>query len=200
MRTLLVSLTLALLAAGCNHDADSGVVLAAPADSKEIFGVVQPFRFTDQSGATVTLESLKGHAWAACFVFTRCTGPCPKVSATMKRLQSVLKDKDVRLVSVSVDAPYDTPQVLAQYAAALDADTQRWKFLTGDEQEISAWIRASFLSPVERDASQPVGQSISHRTSIEAVDKQGRVRGFYEGEDDSQLELLRARLEWLQKQ
>ena len=58
----------------------------------------------------------------------------------------------------------------------------------------------SFLSPVERDPSQPVGQSISHRTSIEAVDKLGRVRGFYEGEDASQLELLRARLEWLQKQ
>jgi len=45
-----------------------------------------------------------------------------------------------------------------------------------------------------------VGESITHRTSIEAVDKQGKVRGFYEGEDGSQLELLRARLEWLQKQ
>ncbi len=188
------------LGAGCSREGASGVVLAAPADSREVFGEVRPFRLTDQSGAPVTLESLKGHAWAACFIFTRCSGPCPKVSATMKRLQSELNDPEVRLVSVSVDAPYDTPPVLAQYAQALGADPQRWKFLTGDEQEIAAWIRTSFLSPVERDVTQPVGQSVTHRTSIEAVDKQGKVRGFYEGEDASQVDLLRARLEWLQKQ
>jgi protein SCO1 len=183
----------------CGGETQGGSQLAAPADSAEIFGEVRPFSFTDQTGASVTLESLKGHAWAACFVFTRCSGPCPKVSATMKRLQSELKDMDVRLVSVSVDAQYDTPQVLGEYAKALGADPQRWKFLTGDDALIAQWIRTSFLSPVERDATQPVGQSISHRTSIEAVDKQGKVRGFYEGEDASQIDLLRARLEWLQK-
>ena len=184
---------------GCGSEPQTGQ-LAAPADSTEIFGEVQPFSFTDQTGASVTLESLKGHAWAACFVFTRCSGPCPKVSATMKRLQSELGDMDVRLVSVSVDAEYDTPAVLTQYAQALGADSRRWLFLTGNEALIAQWIRTSFLSPVERDLHAPVGQSISHRTSIEAVDKQGKVRGFYEGEDASQVGLLRARLEWLQKQ
>ncbi|MBK7645218.1 MAG: SCO family protein [Planctomycetes bacterium] len=201
MRTLLLALVPLFLALGCGtHSGGESVVLAAPADSTESFGTVQPFELTDQTGQKVTLEDLKGHAWAACFVFTRCTGPCPLVSSTMQKLQSELKDKDVRLVSVTVDAPFDTPQVLAQYAEALGADPKRWKFLTGDEQFIAGWIRASFLSPVERDTQQPVGQSISHRTSIEAVDKQGQVRGFYTGEDASQLELLRQRLEWLQKQ
>jgi len=185
---------------GCGKEADAGTRLDAPADSKEVFGEVKPFRLTDQTGAPVTLESLRGHAWAACFVFTRCSGPCPKISTTMKALQSALQDPQVRLVSVTVDAAFDTPEVLSKYAAALGADARRWKFLSGDEHEIAAWIRASFLSAVERDASQPVGQSITHRTSIEAVDKQGRVRGFYEGENASQLELLRARLEWLQRQ
>jgi len=185
---------------GCGGGSGSSMVLAAPVDSKEVFGEVKPFRLTDQNGAAVTLESLKGHAWAACFIFTRCSGPCPKVSATMKALQSVVKDPEVRLVSITVDAAFDTPAVLAKYGEALGADPKRWMFLSGDEKEIATWIRASFLSPVERDATQPVGQSISHRTSIEAVDKQGGVRGFYEGEDSSQLEMLRARLEWLQKQ
>lgn len=200
MRTLLLLLPLAFCALGCPGAGDpAGPVLAAPAESDSDFGPVQPFTLTDQSGASVTLESLKGHAWAVCFVFTRCSGPCPRVSATMKRLQEELKDPEVRLVSVTVDAPWDTPPVLAKYAETLGADTRRWKFLTGDEQQIAAWIRTSFLSPVERDNAAPVGQSVAHRTSIEAVDKQGRVRGFYEGEDASQLELLRARLEWLQK-
>ena len=196
----IVLFALLYLASGCQRVDSAAGVLAAPADSAEVFGEVRPFHMTDQTGAPVTLASLQGHAWAACFVFTRCSGPCPKVSATMKRLQSELRDPDVRLVSVSVDASFDTPAVLTRYAEALGADPQRWKFLTGDEQQIADWIRASFLSPVERDATQPVGESITHRTSIEAVDKQGKVRGFYEGEDASELELLRARLEWLQKQ
>lgn len=196
----IVIFALLYLLPGCGGEAEGGGQLAAPADSAEVFGEVRPFSCTDQSGATVTLASMKGHAWAACFVFTRCTGPCPLVSATMQRLQSELQDPQVLLVSVSVDAQYDTPQVLAQYANALHADPQRWKFLSGDERAIADWIRTSFLSPVERDLAAPVGQSVSHRTSIEAVDKQGRVRGFYEGENASQLELLRARLEWLQRQ
>ncbi len=198
-RSLLLLLALAC-ASSCDRPHDEGVVLAQPADSSESFGSVLPFSFTDQAGKTVTLESLKGHAWAACFVFTRCSGPCPRVSATMKRLQAELHDPQVHLVSVSVDPQWDTPAVLAKYAEALGADPRRWSFLTGDEKTIDGWITRSFLSAVARDPAAPVGERVTHRTSISAVDKQGRVRGFYEGETAEELDKLRARLEWLQKQ
>lgn len=189
-----------LALAACDRAREDSVVLAQPADSPESFGSVLPFSFTDQEGRTVTLESLRGHAWAACFVFTRCSGPCPRVSATMKALQSELHDPQVRLVSVSVDPLWDSSAVLASYAKALGAQPERWSFLTGDEATIDAWITQSFLSAVARDPAAPVGERVTHRTSISAVDKQGRVRGFYEGESTVELEKLRARLEWLQKQ
>ena len=200
MSKLLNFLLLALLAAACGDDPAGGVVLAQPADSKEVFGEVRSFRFEDQAGQPVTLQSLQGHAWAVCFVFTRCSGPCPKVTGTMKRLQAELKDSDVRLVSVSVDPQWDTPAVLAQYAQSFGADTRRWWFLTGDEAATDEWIRASFLSGVARDPAAPAGERVTHRTSICAVDKQGRVRGFYAGETAEDLDKLRQRLEWLQQE
>lgn len=199
-RFLVLCLPPLLGLAACGRAQDNSVVLAQPADSPESFGSVLPFSFTDQNGQLVTLESLRGHAWAVCFVFTRCSGPCPRVSATMKALQSELKDPEVRLVSVSVDPKWDTPAVLAKYAEALGADPKRWSFLGGDEATIDAWITKSFVSAVARDPEAPVGERVTHRTSINAVDKQGRVRGFYEGESAVELEKLRARLEWLQKQ
>src|SRR5690606_23950956 len=82
-------------------------VLAAEPDSAESFAQVQPFRLTERSGAEVTLDTLKGRPWVASFIFTRCSGPCPRMSASMKKVQGLLAGTDVRLVTFSVDPEYD---------------------------------------------------------------------------------------------
>ena len=189
-----------LYLSSCSDHGSSGVVLAQPPRSQEVFGSVQPFQLTERGGRQVGMEDLKGHAWAACFVFTRCSGPCPRVTATMKALQGRLDDRAIKLVSVSVDPEYDTPKVLSAYADAVGADRERWWFLTGDEKQTDAWIRQSFWSPVERDANAPVGERVTHRTQIVAVDKAGRVRGFYSGESSEDLGLLCDRLAWLEQE
>jgi cytochrome oxidase Cu insertion factor (SCO1/SenC/PrrC family) len=176
----------------------SGVVLAQPAESPEAFGDVVPFTLTERSGASVRREDLLGEPWVACFIFTRCTGPCPAVTSNMKKLQERLKGSRAKLVSFSVDPEFDTPDVLNAYANAQGADPKRWLFLTGATDVIDSVIRQSFLSPVERDATQPVGQHVSHRTQLVAVDKLGRVRGFYSGETDHDLDLLAARVRFLE--
>ena len=70
------------------------------------------FQMTERSGKPVALDDLKGKVWVASFVFTRCSGPCPQVSATMARLQKELNLKetaDLRLVTFTVDPDRDTP-------------------------------------------------------------------------------------------
>ena len=47
-----------------------------------------------RDGSTVRKADLLGKVWVASFVFTRCTGPCPQVTATMARLQSDLPADD----------------------------------------------------------------------------------------------------------
>src|SRR5262249_55172554 len=80
------------------------------------------FSLTECHGQTVTKADLLGKPWVACFIFTRCAGPCPRVSEQMQILQNRLKGIDVRLVSFSVDPDRDTPEDLRKYAKVYKAD------------------------------------------------------------------------------
>jgi cytochrome oxidase Cu insertion factor (SCO1/SenC/PrrC family) len=150
-------------------------------------------------------EDLLGRPWVASFLFTRCTGPCPRVAGTLRKLQSRLREKGdagPRIVTISVDPAYDTTDVLKRYAADLGADPARWWFLTGDEAAVRKLIRESFLSPVERapEGTVPPGEAVSHRTQLAAVDPKGRVRGFFAGESGEDLDRLLALLDRLARE
>ena len=80
---------------------------------------IEEFSLTEAHGQTVTKADLLGKPWVACFIFTRCLGPCPVVSEQMQTIQNRLKGFDVRLVSFSVDPERDTPEVLLEVCQAL---------------------------------------------------------------------------------
>ena len=75
--------------------------------------------------------------------FSSCTGVCPKMLATMRKLQDRLGPRlgrDVIFVSLSVDPEVDTPaklKVLAQQFGARPG----WYFLTGDPGEMEGLVR-----------------------------------------------------------
>lgn len=77
------------------------------------------------------------------FIFTTCTTICPVMTGVFAQVQSKLGPAadDVRMISVSIDPEYDTPERLVEYAARFKAGPQ-WHFLTGDPQEIVAVQRA----------------------------------------------------------
>lgn len=174
-----------------------GGVLAAEADSAEVFWPVAPFQLTERSGAPVSLDTLKGRPWIAGFVFTRCTGPCPRITSNMRKLQGELAATDVRLVTFTVDPLHDTPQVLADYAQAVGADPQRWLFLTGPLEDVRRVSFESFRLPFERDDARPAGQLVMHRTVLTVVDRQGGIRGYYDGETEAGVEQALARARFL---
>src|SRR6516225_4720166 len=103
------------------------------------------FSLTERGGKTVTRDDLHGKVWVASFVFTRCSGPCPSVTATMARLQGELKDQpDVRLVTFTVDPERDQLTDLNQYADRFGADPKRWLFLTGKKDDVNRLLREGF--------------------------------------------------------
>src|SRR5438270_4449000 len=105
------------------------------------FGPVGEFALTDRNGEVVRDADLRGKVWIASFVFTRCTGPCPQVTASVARLQDELKNQpDVRFVTFTVDPEHDQPEVLARYATNFKADADRWLFLTGSQEKIYALL------------------------------------------------------------
>jgi cytochrome oxidase Cu insertion factor (SCO1/SenC/PrrC family) len=147
------------------------------------YGPVGEFALTERNGDTVRDSDLHGKVWIASFVFTRCTGPCPQVSASVARLQSELKDDDVRFVTFTVDPKHDGPKELAEYAEHFQADSRRWLFLTGKQDEIYRQLRNGFHVAVEENegtARQP-GQEVMHSQKLVVVDRRGHIRGYFDG-------------------
>jgi cytochrome oxidase Cu insertion factor (SCO1/SenC/PrrC family) len=140
------------------------------------------FALTDQSGEELASHDLYGHVWVANFIFTRCKASCPVQTALMKEFQNDLKDSDnwkhTRIVSVSVDPEYDTPDVLTRYIKAQDLETSQWYFLTGSREAIWGLVKHGFHLPVA-DNPEVVEMPILHSSMVVLVDWEGRIRGYY---------------------
>ena len=143
------------------------------AEESAAIGTIPEFRFTTQEGKTLTREDLLGKVWVADFVFTRCAGPCPMMTSRMAELaKGLLKAKDVRLVSISVDPDHDTPAVLSEYASRMSADPSRWIFLTGPKPAIDDFARKGMFQVLAYD-----GKGVpTHSTRFLVIDREGRIR------------------------
>ncbi len=166
-------LILLLLAAGCQQS-------QPPHD----YGPVGPFQLTERSGRTVTQDDLLGKVWISTFVFTRCIGPCPQVTATAARLQQHYSgNPDVRLVTFTVDPQRDDPKELQRYASNYQADPEQWLFLTGKEEAIHTLLREGFKVGVERNKGEQAkpGDEFLHSTRMVLVDRKGHIRAYFPG-------------------
>src|SRR5262245_60639354 len=89
-----------------------------PATKLPVLGQVSDFTLTNQDGRAVMLADLRGHAWAADIIFTRCGGPCPRMTRQMAELQAALpKTSGAQLVTLTSDPEFDTPEILKKYPA-----------------------------------------------------------------------------------
>jgi protein SCO1/2 len=149
-----------------------------------VYGQVPPFELTGEDGRTFASHSLNGQVWVADFIFTTCSGPCPRMSTLMRQVQnSVASMPGVQLVSFTVDPARDTPEVLAAYAKRYNAQAGRWHFLTGPQATLHGLKREAFkLGSVDG--------SLNHSTRLVLIDPRGRVRGYYGTEEESPVRRL----------
>lgn len=164
---------------------------------------VPDFTLVDQEGDTLRAMDLRGSVWAVNFFFTNCHGVCPLVNARMARVAETLRDRgllgdEMRLVSISVDAARDTPSVLREYARAFGgAPPREWAFLTGSPPEevrrlVQQGFRVTALDPGADQSEGPDGYQVAHSPRILLVDRQGRIRGTYDGREAAATEALLA--------
>jgi cytochrome oxidase Cu insertion factor (SCO1/SenC/PrrC family) len=149
-----------------------------------VIGPVAPFTLTNQDSQPTTLADLTNRVWVADIIFTRCAGPCPRLSGQMKSLQAALPAASTaRLVTLTTDPEFDTPAVLKKYGERFGADFRRWTFLTGTKSEIAALAGGSLklsAQPVAPAARQNEADLFIHTTIFVIVDRQARLRGFFE--------------------
>jgi protein SCO1 len=160
---------------------------AGSAADPPVIAPVPGFTLVERSGQPLSRDDLAGRPWVADFIFTRCSGMCPALSARMAELRRALRERglDARLVSFSVDPSHDTPEVLREYAAHFGADNG-WLFVTGERDALYQLIGQGFkLSVAERAPEQAAdgGELITHSDRFILVDAEGRIRGYYHGAD-----------------
>lgn len=149
-----------------------------------VLGAVADFTLTNQLGQAVHLGDLQGKAWVADVVFTRCAGPCPRMSQQMSQLQAAVPaTSQARFITLTTDPGYDTPEVLRRYAQRYGANPDRWWFLTGDKLELARLATASLkLAALEKppQTRQDAADLFIHSTIFVVVDRQGRLRAAVE--------------------
>jgi len=149
-----------------------------------VIGPVADFTLTNQDGQPATLADFTNHVWVADIVFTRCAGPCPRMTGQMESLQNLLPEESrAKLVTLTTDPEFDSPAVLKKYGERFGADSNRWTFLTGTKGELAALAAGSLKlgsMPVKAaDRLNDVDLFI-HTTMFVVVDKHARLRGDFE--------------------
>lgn len=145
---------------------------------------VPEFELIAQTDQPFHSSILKGKIWVADFIYTTCPGPCPRMTSQMHEVQEAVAGiPDVRLVSFTVDPARDTPPVLAQYAKEHGASQRLWYFLTGPPET---------LQRLDRDVFKlgNVDATLQHSTRFVLVDRQSRIRGYYETSESGIIQRL----------
>ncbi|CAN5207396.1 hypothetical protein BH09BAC5_BH09BAC5_13620 [soil metagenome] len=144
--------------------------------------LVYDFSLTDQTGATVTRKDFSHSITVVDFFFTSCQGICPVMNSQMKRVYDNFKgNEEVKFISHTVNPEKDSAEVLAEYAKHYNADAHQWHFVTGDKPQLYNLARKSYMiSDTNGDGSK---EDFVHSQNFALVDKEGHVRGIYDGTD-----------------
>ncbi|MEM7623320.1 MAG: SCO family protein [Planctomycetota bacterium] len=167
---------------------------------------LESFRFddltlTNQRGEAIDQTVFDGQNTALAFFFTTCQGPCPALTAVMKRVQDTTTGSALRFLSVSVDGDNDTPEVIRAYGEGVGADFDRWTFATGDPASVDTIARAALQFSIARPEEPVVGprgnevRNIIHPTRILLVGPDRTVQAVYAYNDPAQVERLIARFD-----
>ena len=176
-------------------------IITKVTDGKEtsdtLWHQVKNISLTNQLGRTVTLDELRGKIIVADFFFTHCGSICPALTANMKKMQDAVKRQDnikyadtsfVQFLSFSVDPERDSVPVIKRYADKYGINHDTWWLLTGPKKTIYDFAFEELK--VDKYNDDPIDSNFVHTSRFVLIDKDGVVRGYYNGLDETSLSKL----------
>ncbi len=158
-----------------------------------VYWTVPDFQLIADNGKPITLADLKGKVWVAEFFFTSCAGICLEMNRNMQKVQRSFKGNlDFRIVAFTVDPHRDTPDILREYGKNFGAQPGQWIFVTGEKKAIYRLARHGFRVTAQEVKPEEEGGPLDfiHSDRFILVDRQGRIRGYYNGTDEKQVARL----------
>lgn len=163
------------------------------------YHTISDFSLTNQNGKTITQEDYKDKIYVADFFFTTCLTICPIMTDHMVEIQNKLKnDSEILLLSHTVTPEIDSVAQLKKYAIKKGVDDSKWNLVTGEKKEIYKLARKSYLA-VKTDGNGDEYDMI-HTENFILVDKKKRIRGFYDGTKDEDIQQLLYDIEILKRE
>jgi len=162
---------------------------------------VRPFVFTDQDGKTFTEKDIAGKVCVAEFFFTTCKGICPIMNANMKNVYEKFKnEKDFLILSHTSDPGTDSFPRLKIYADAMGVSSPEWIFLTGRKDSLYNMARVSYSIDDPANNLKSIDDQFIHSQNWALVDKNGYVKGIYDGLKQNEINALIREIEKLLKE
>lgn len=162
---------------------------------------VKDFAFVNQLGDTVTNQTVDGKVHVVEFFFTTCKGICPKMNTNMLKLAAEFKDEpDFMILSHTVDPDKDSVGRLRVYADSLKIDPRKWMMVTGTKEKLYEAARKSYLLDDQNNETAAIADQFIHTQLFALVDKNGGVRGIYDGLNKQELDKLRKDIRLLLKE
>jgi len=162
------------------------------------YHTIADFKLLNQNGDTITQAHYTDKIYVADFFFTTCPTICPVMTENMGLLQQrLMDDEEVLLLSHSVTPTIDSVPQLKKYAREKGVVDAKWNLVTGDKKQIYELARKSYLA-VKTDGDGGPYDMI-HTENFVLVDKERRIRGFYDGTNEEEMERLLRDIEILKR-
>jgi protein SCO1/2 len=166
-------------------------------ESKEPY-TVPDFQFTDQNNQPVTLAQFKNRIWVTDFFFTTCQGICPVMKTNMKQVLDAFKGNErVKFLSHTVQPEYDSVPVLKAFSRQYGDNDGQWYFVTGDKKALYDQARNAYFIAEPTKAS--IEEDFVHSQLFALIDQQGKIRGYYDGTDSSEIRKLISDIKFLDR-
>ena len=150
---------------------------------------IKDFSMKNQNGETITQEFYNDKIYVADFFFTTCPTICPIMTENMGYVQEKIKnDSDVLLLSFSVTPEIDSVEKLKKYALEKNVIDSKWNLVTGNKKDIYNLARTSYL--VVKTNGDGGKYDMIHTENFVLVDKEKRIRGFYDGTNSKEMDQL----------
>tara|TARA_B100000963_G_scaffold289709_1_gene259294 strand:- start:57172 stop:57879 length:708 start_codon:yes stop_codon:yes gene_type:complete len=136
---------------------------------------VPEFIFLNQDSLYVSNSDFIGKVFLIEFFFTKCPTICPIMNNNLKKLHNYFSNEDdFKIVSITVDPQNDTPYVLKRYSENFVENSNKWSFLTGEQDKIYNLANNGFNLLAQINPN--VAGGFEHQGYFALIDKKGFIR------------------------